>query len=503
MARRILLGIDLGTTRLKAAAVDTKAGRPLAACSAKLPVRAAEDGTREQDLSAVDQALRRVVRKLRRGLGERWGQVAGVGVAAQGGSAILVDRGTGRPHTAMQLWNDTRPLGLLTEIAARKPGRYWRDLTHLPSPGAGLARICWLRERRPELFKEGNLYVGAGEYVYFHLTGVWRQDAGNALQTGCYDVRRHRLAPGPLRLVGVDPAFVAPMRRGHETHPLQESGAKLLALPAGLPVAGPYIDHEAAYQAAAGVSTWPLLCSLGTAWVGSYVQQHTAPPDGALSLVLPSPTGRGDLVLRVMRAGTGTWDWALATLLSGSPRSALARAEAVFQEKLLPPEGLLALPWVTGRNLVDPACAGGGGFVGIGPHTTRADLLRAVAAGMCFELAHTLGPVLASDAIDSVVLCGGAAAGWYFRALLAALLAPRRVLWLENDQTVAACGAVQSLRASPAGARARRVGLPSVRLQERVQAGYLRYRRLCQALADGLRDQSPSVLDGYRQRKSR
>lgn len=493
----VLVGIDLGTTLLKAAAVDARTGRLLASSSVRLAVRWGADGTREQDLPVVDAALRRAAGSLRRELGRRWRGVAGVGLAAQGGSAILVDRAGGRAHTPMQLWNDTRPLGLLAEIAARRPAGYWRRLSYQDAPGAGLARMCWLRRRHPGLFGGGNLYVGAGEYVYFRLTGVWRQDAGNALQIGCYDARRHRLAPGPLRLVGADASFVAPLRKGHETHPLSAQGEAVLALPAGLPVAGPYIDHEAAYLAAAGAARRPMLCSLGTAWVGSYVQRRPPPPPGGLNLVLPAPIGRGDLVLRVMRAGTATWDWALAALVDARPGRALARAEAVFRERLLPPAGLVALPWLTRRNPFDPACAGGGGFVGIGPHTTRADLLRAAAAGLCFELAHTVEPAIASGAADGIVLCGGAGRGWYFRALLAALFAPRAVLWLQDDQTAGARGAVHALRTAAGAPRTRRVRRPADLLREKVREAYGRYCRVCEALAVGLTVAAPAELDGY------
>ena len=43
--------------------------------------------------------------------------------------------------------------------------------------------------------------------------------------------------------------FVAPLRPGHETAPLSAAGARLLGLTAGIPVAGPYNDHEAGHLA--------------------------------------------------------------------------------------------------------------------------------------------------------------------------------------------------------------------------------------------------------------
>ena len=499
MARDVLLGIDLGTSTLKAAVVDARTGKALEASSVRLTTRTAADGTREQDLSVIDHALETVCRRLRRRVGASWRRMAGVGLAAQGGSAILVDRGTGHAHVPMQLWSDTRPLGLLPEIAAHRPPGYWRRLSYLTEPGAGLARIQWLRQRHARLFHDGNVYVGAGEYVYFRLTGAWRQDAGNALQIGCYDARRHRLAAAPLRLVGVGPSFVAPMREGHQTHPLRAQGAKALALSEGLPVAGPYIDHEAGYLSAAGISRRPLLCSLGMAWVGSFVLPQGPPSWPGSQLVLPSPVGPGTLVLRVMPAGAASWDWALETLACAPRARALTKADAVFRRCLLPPPGLVALPWLTQPNPFVPPATGAGGFVGIDTHTTRDDLLRAMAAGMSFELAHLLDPVRACGAVDSVVLCGGASRHHYFRVLLAALFAPMPVYWLQDDQTAGGRGAVYALlpNVSRLRPRARRVRPPAMALRRQVRERYEQYCHVCQALSRGLADGGGPMLAGH------
>jgi sugar (pentulose or hexulose) kinase len=502
MADDILLGIDLGTTVLKAAAFSRRTGKSLADASVRLPVRSAADGMCEQDLHAVDRALRRVALTLRRRLGRSWSHVAGIGLAAQGGSAIIVDRRTGEARTPMQLWNDTRPRRLLSAIAARKPEAYWRRLSYLDEPGAGLARIQWLRDRYPRLFHDGNLYAGAGEYLYHKLTGFWRQDAGNALQIGCYDVRRRRLAGGPLQLVGVTKSFVAPMREGHEMHPLSPGGATFLGLPQGTPVVGPYIDQEAGYLSATGASARPLQCSLGTAWVGNFVVEKPSPASSGLQLLLPSPVGEGWLAVRATAVGNLAWDWGLATLLDRKPGKALARADAVFAESLLPPEGLVALPWFNRRNLFLPEASGGGGFLGLNPHTTPADLLRALVAGMCFEFARVFEPVVESGAVDRVVLGGGASKGGYFGKLLAGLFAPLPVFRLEEDAVAAARGTLYAFSRKVARGRTRRVPAPPQRLRDRIRKGYQQYRRVCETLARGLPD-GGAIPRGCRKRRKR
>ena len=440
----------------------------------------------------------RVVGNLRRRLGRLWRNVVGLGLSAQGGSAILVDRATGRAHTPMQLWNDTRPLGLLPEIAARKSPSYWRRLSYMTQPGAGLARIAWLRRRHPRLFTNNSLYVGAGEYIYFHLTGVWRQDAGSALQVGCYDARRRRIDGEPLHLVGVTEKFVAPMRQDHETHPLSTAGARLLGLPAGIPVAGPYMDHEAGYLSSADVSARPLQCSLGTAWVGNFVTAKAPPP--GFNLVLPSPLGRGSLVVRVMSAGNMTQNWALESLIHPDHAKALKQAEAIFDEELLPPDGLVALPWLTQPNFLAPQCVGSGGFFGISTHTTREDLVRATVAGMCFELARIFEPVLAARICDSVVLGGGASEGRQFRTILAALFQPLPVYRVLDTETAGPRGTLHAFSLKAAQAATRRLRPPAQAVVNRTRKQYELYRELCEVFARGLPGEN-GVIGHYRRKK--
>jgi sugar (pentulose or hexulose) kinase len=498
MTSDILLGIDLGTSVLKAAAFEARTGRVLAADGVRLPICSDDAGAREQDPRAIDRAFRRLAATLQRRLGRAWSCIAGIGLAAQGGSAILVDRRTGRPLTPMQLWNDTRPLHLLPALAARKPPGYWRRLAFLPEPGAGLARIQWLRRRHPRLFTNNSLYVGAGEYIYFHLTGVWRQDAGSALQVGCYDARRRRIDGEPLHLVGVTEKFVAPMRQDHETHPLSTAGARLLGLPAGIPVAGPYMDHEAGYLSSAGVSARPLQCSLGTAWVGNFVTAKAPPP--GFNLVLPSPLGRGSLVVRVMSAGNMTQNWALESLIDPDHAKALKQAEAIFDEELLPPDGLVALPWLTQPNFLAPQCVGSGGFFGISTHTTREDLVRATVAGMCFELARIFEAVLAARTCDSVILGGGASKGRQFRTILAALFQPLPAYRVLDTETAGPRGTLHAFSLKAAQAATRRLRPPAQAVVNRIRKQYELYRELCEVLARSLPGAN-GVIGHYRRKK--
>ncbi len=479
-----LLGIDAGTTMLKAAIFDARTGALVAGASRRLMTTITQDGGREQTPDAVLRSLSGALESLRKRAGARWERVGGVGLAAQGGSSIIADRVTGRAHTPMVLWNDGRTRSYDARIAARCLPSYWRRIALRDVPPAGLGRLLWLRETHGDLFHGGNIHCGAGEFLLFHLTGVWRQDPGHAIQIGGYDAAKAKLAQGPLNLVGVLLSFFAPLREGHETSPLSPAAAKRFHLRAGIPVAGPYIDQEAGYLAAIGAVKRPLQCSLGTAWVGNF----TLPPQwqggSPFQLVLPNPAGKGRLIVQPLLSGNAAWDWALASLLGSTDARALRRAERILREAPLPPSGLAAVPWHTQGNSLEHGAVGAGTVFGINPATSREDMIRAIAAGMVCELRRVFDAVVRHPVCDGVVLCGGTSKSSHIRRLIATAFAPMPVLRIVDEDYATARGALYGLQKGAARCSTDRCKPLGKRWTSEFDSCYETYLRLFERLYD-------------------
>jgi sugar (pentulose or hexulose) kinase len=473
VAADALLGIDLGTTVVKVCALDGSSGATLAAAAGRLPVVELPGGGREQALRSVGRAFFACVQDVREKLGPRWSAVRGIGIAAQGGSSILASRETGKPLTPMILWNDGRTRSVSADLARRHPRELWFRQTLSEVPPDGLGRLVWLRKKKPELFREDNIHVGAGEHLFFLLTGHWRQDAGNAIQIGSYNARKERLDPALFDLIGLPLSFVAPLRRGHETSPLSKRGARWLGLEEGIPVAGPYLDQEAGYLSAAGAARRPLHVSLGTAWVGNFVLPERFSGSSPTQLVLPAPAGSGRLVVQPLLAGNPTWDWALARFAGKDP---LASAARVFSRSLLPQRGLVVLPWLSQSSPLQPAVYGGGAFVGLSDQTSSDDMLRAVACGLSFELLRVFEQVRDEKVAGGMVLGGGASKGAFFRALLAGLFAPLPVLQPEDEDKAVARGSVFAFNREAGGSRVRLVEPPPRDILENLCDDYQAYR---------------------------
>ncbi|MBX3178332.1 MAG: FGGY-family carbohydrate kinase [Candidatus Hydrogenedentes bacterium] len=450
----MLIGADLGTTALKVALYDPKTGNRIAGESADLPIDAGVDGRREQAPDAIVRALARAVRRIGQAAGGL-DRVSGIGLASQGGSGIVADRKSGRALTPMVLWNDARAFPLLPAIAAERTASFWRARTLRDDPGMGLARLRQLSEEAPALVCPENIYAGAGDYLYHHLTGQWRQDACHALQTGCYDARTGALSRDLPAIAGIHFDFFPALRQGHETFPLGSAAARRLGLPVGIPVAGPYMDHEAGYLATAGLTPDPIQCSLGTAWVGNFQLPATFTGYAPIQFSIPAPAGDGRLVIHPLLTGNVTWDWALREFVDPRPARALAEQARILDQDILPPPGLVALPWLNQPNPLAPDLLGGCALLGAGPATDRADLLRAVASGMCFELHRVFESAATHGAVGSLVLSGGASRSPHFQQLIAALFEPLPVWQLDDAAWMGTRGCLWafSRRAARAGGR--------------------------------------------------
>ncbi len=158
-----------------------------------------------------------------------------------------------------------------------------------------------------------------------------------------------------------------------------------------------------------------------------------------------------------MLTGNVTWDWALETFLDDNPAKALKRQAAVLDEQQLPDNGLVAVPWLNRPNPLDAERLGGCTFAGAGPSTTREDLLRAVLAGMGYELHRVFGSLAAHGAVDSLVLSGGTSQSRHVQALIAALFAPLPVYLLDEPAWMGTRGCLWAFGKRVARARAGRV----------------------------------------------
>ncbi|WP_255378674.1 FGGY family carbohydrate kinase, partial [Pelomonas sp. KK5] len=253
MTRDLLIGVDAGTSLIKAVAFDLQ-GRQLAVASTPNRVRLAPGGIAEQDMDATwaDTAatLRALGEKLP-GLAQR---ALALACTAQGDGTWLADA-EGRPVGPALLWLDARARRQAEALRATPAGRSVAERAgNAITAAMQSSQLLWLREHQPERLARAATAFHCKDWLFFKATGLRRGSRcesvytfGN-LRTLAYDDATLR----ELGLVDLQRLLPEIASRAHE--PLSREAAAETGLPEGLPVAATLMDVPLCVLGAGGLA---------------------------------------------------------------------------------------------------------------------------------------------------------------------------------------------------------------------------------------------------------
>jgi glycerol kinase len=141
MSDRLILGVDEGTTAVKAVLFDEQL-RPVREARREKQQRYPKPGWVEQDGEEVLQAVTEAVAEL---LADAPGEVVGCGLDHQGESVLAWDAETGRPLSPVVLWQDKRQSAILEALAADEDEIRARSGLPLDPYFSG-SKLTWLLE---------------------------------------------------------------------------------------------------------------------------------------------------------------------------------------------------------------------------------------------------------------------------------------------------------------------------------------------------------------------
>ncbi|HCA1810287.1 TPA: carbohydrate kinase, partial [Raoultella ornithinolytica] len=174
------LGIDIGTSRVKAVLFDEHFQARASAAENTGP-RLSANGHAEQDMAQLWQSVLTILQQIARQPELKAGRLRAIGLAGQGEGVWLSDA-EGEPVGPGILWSDTRSRELMSELL-RRPGfdrRFFSDTgTHLQPCNTSM-QLSWLRHYQPERLAQAHYLFFAKDWVRFRLTGVAALDVTDA-----------------------------------------------------------------------------------------------------------------------------------------------------------------------------------------------------------------------------------------------------------------------------------------------------------------------------------
>lgn len=450
----ILIGIDAGTSVIKAVAFDLH-GRQIASASVPNRYHAGGDGAATQSLSQTWDDCAAALRGLGDKVPDLAARTAALSVTAQGDGTWLV--GSDGPVGDAWLWLDARAAPTVQRLAAGPANRARFEAT-----GTGLntcqqgSQMAHMDAHFPELLDRAEVALHCKDWLYLNLTGMRATDPSEASFTfGNFRNRQYDDDVIDALGLGHRRALLPPIVEGTETtHPLTPDAARATGLRAGTPVSLGYVDMVMTALGAGvyGGGTQDIACST----VGSTGVHLRAVPSQDVHLnaqgtgyviCLPIP----GIVTQVQTnmAATLNLDWILgmaAGILSdvGQPvthRDLVDRIEGWLAQSR--PGQIVYHPYISEAGERGPFVNADAraGFVGLSAGHRYPDLLRAVAEGLGMAMRDcyaAMGPLPAE-----LRLTGGASRSRGLRAILSASLnAPVRVC--ERDEAGAAGAAMMA-----------------------------------------------------------
>jgi glycerol kinase len=398
---RLILGIDEGTTGVKAALFDEQL-RPVREARRDKRMRHPQPGWDEQDGEEVLAAVVDAVAEL---LADPPGEVVACGLDHQGESVLAWDRETGAPLSPIVVWSDKRSQEVLDRLADAEDEV--RERSGLPfDPYFSAAKLAWLLEHDEGVAKAreaGTLRMGTVDsFLCDRLGAGFATDASTASRTQLHALGTPGFDPWLCERFGV-PIDVLPDVRatvgelGTLRHP---------SWPIELPLCGQVVDQQAALAGSGAVVPGRVKATYGTGvFILAHVGDEVPRPAGGL---LPTVAWRiGDRTEYAIDGGVfsagAMLEWLCRELGVAATPAALGELARTVEDsagaRVLPALAGIGAPWWRPEARAVLAGLHGG--------TTGANVARAALDGIAWRVADVVAAIRDTVEVAELRVDGG------------------------------------------------------------------------------------------------
>ncbi len=415
---RMYLGLDLGTSGVKAMLVDRNQ-RVVGSATGALEVARPHPGWSEQDPSHWIKATEEALAGLKTKHAAELSAVRGIGLSGQMHGATLLD-GAGKVLRPCILWNDTRSH---KEAAALDADPRFRKITgNIVFPGFTAPKLAWVKANEPEIFRATRKVLLPKDYLRYWLTGDHISEMSDSAGTSWLDTAGRRWSAELLAATGLDESHMPALVEGTEPGgTLKAEHASRWGMSGSVVVAGGAGDNAASAVGMGTVREGHAFVSLGTSGVLFAANDAYRPsPKTAVHTfchALPKTWHQMGVIL----SATDAINW--LTHITGRDAAALT---AELGDSLKAPSPVTFLPYLSGERTPHNDALIRGAFVGLAHAHDRASLTQSVLEGVAFAFRDNLEALKAAGTTieRATAIGGGSRSTYWLKAIATALGIP-------------------------------------------------------------------------------
>lgn len=393
------LGIDVGTSALKAAVMDQEGFRML---SVDVPGASESLVTGELDPVHWWTALIEVMAGFSR---EERNAVEGIAMIGNTPTLVFLDERGEVTYPAL-LWHDTRAHLEATELLQERSQQDWDNIFggHIPMTGGyPSAKLRWMHKHRPDVLQKTYAVIQPKDYLNYRLAGVvagdpWTSKGIVSLRPGPF--------PDPLTAIGLSnhmaPRCLEPNRC---IGSVATQAAEALGIPLATPVYTGWSDTLGAVLSLRLAEKDAFILSGTSSSIGVVLRHQDIQSAGVLAAPIWD-TGL-EIVYGPTATGMSTMHWAVNALGFGSAEPFYEAASAQQTGDASP----YFVPYLAGQRSPLWNDTVRGMWAGLDIAHTRGELALAAAEGVVWSEYSVLAAVEQATAsvAQSVVVTGGGA----------------------------------------------------------------------------------------------
>ena len=432
----MFLGIDIGTSAIKAVAVDEAglvADQSAVELTVSRPAPLHSEQTPSDWWSATNKAVANIAPKIR-------AQVSAIGLSGQMHGATLIDSEGNALRPAI-LWNDGRSLEECHELEALVPNL--GEITgNRAMPGFTAPKLLWLRKNEPEIFEKIAHVLLPKDYVRLRMTGDYASDMSDSAGTLWMNTRERNWSDEVLDACALSQKNMPTLFEGNEfTGELRGELAEAWGMQK-VPVAGGGGDNAAGAVGSGTVRRGDAFISLGTSGVTFLSDDEYRPnPAGGVHTFCHALPDRWHQ-MSVMLSAASAIDWVSRISGFSDPAELYGEVEAAA-----PSGGVeFFLPYLSGERTPHNDPLAQGVFFGLTHNTDRIALGQAALEGVAFGLADGIDALHDTGAsIETLTVIGGGARSKYWGRILSSAF-NQPLIYREGGEVGPAYGAARLAR---------------------------------------------------------
>ncbi|WP_102026648.1 xylulokinase [Salirhabdus sp. Marseille-P4669] len=352
-------------------------------------------------------------------------QIASISFSAQMQGVVSVDE-NGQPLRHAMIWADMRAEQQANQLSETIGFAEIYNITgHRISSSYSGAKMVWLKEHQPDIYKQTYKHLHAKDYLIYKLTGRFGTDYSDASGMNLLDIRSKQWSSAILEAWEIDEAKLPELYpSSHVLGEVTSQAAKETGLTQGTPVVMGGGDGSCAALGAGIIEDGDIFNYIGSSsWIALSSNKPVLDPEmKTFNFIHLDETKY--LPCGTMQAAGASYQWVRDQFYQDAK---LAENQSIYDLMNEEAAGsipgankLLYLPYLLGERSPWWNPQAKGAFIGINIKHTRGDLARAALEGITMNLRVILEAFRnAGQTVEEMWLFGGGAKSALWRQILA------------------------------------------------------------------------------------